>query len=90
MSLDAYCDPRTDAIGVRDMGSWRAVLDLAQGITRSPLSDLDYCPYTVADSLTSLVGQGFSEMSRFEYKTCGNRGVAGSTTWIFLEHIRLL
>jgi hypothetical protein len=39
MWLDAYCNSKIDAVGGRDMGSWRAVMDLAEAIVASLNSD---------------------------------------------------
>jgi hypothetical protein len=39
MWLDAYCNSKIDAVGERDMGSWRAVMDLAEAIAASLNSD---------------------------------------------------
>jgi hypothetical protein len=39
MWLDAYYNSKIDAVGKRDMGSWRAVMDLAEAIAASLNSD---------------------------------------------------
>ena len=39
MWLDAYYNSKIDAVGKRDMGSWRAVMDLAEAIAASLDSD---------------------------------------------------
>jgi hypothetical protein len=39
MWLDAYCNSKIDAAGGRDMGSWRAVMDLAEAIAACLNSD---------------------------------------------------
>ena len=39
MWLDAYYNSKIDAVGRRDMGSWRAVMDLAEAIAASLNSD---------------------------------------------------
>lgn len=39
MWLDAYYNSKIDVVGRRDMGSWRAVMDLAEAIAASLNSD---------------------------------------------------
>lgn len=64
MWLDAYYNSKIDAAQERDMGSRRAVLDLAEGILASLDSGISYGHDTMGDLLAETKNLGDSEIRR--------------------------
>lgn len=64
MWLDAYYNSKIDAASKRDMGSWRAVIDLADGIAGSLNSHIPGGQNTSADMIAGMRGLGDSEIRR--------------------------
>jgi hypothetical protein len=63
MWLDAYYNSKIDAARERDMGSWRAVIDLAEGILGS-LGEIPRGPDTLGDLIARTRNLGDSEIRR--------------------------
>jgi hypothetical protein len=76
MWLDVYYNSKIDAAGKRDMGSWRAVIDLADGIVGSLNSDIPGGQETGADAIAGMRGLGDSEIRRRVRRESG-RGKIG-------------
>lgn len=64
MWLDAYYNSKIDAVGGRDMGSWRAVMDLAEAIATSLNSDSVRGQDPVANMFAGTKEMGDGEIRR--------------------------
>ena len=64
MWLDAYYNSQIDAVGERDMGSWRAVIDLAEGIAASLNNDPTCGQDTVGEVIAGTRHLGDREIRR--------------------------
>jgi hypothetical protein len=64
MWLDAYWNSKIDAARERDMGSWRAAMDLAEGISASLNGKISCGQDTIGDVLGQTKNLGDSEIRR--------------------------
>jgi hypothetical protein len=76
MWLDAYYNSKIDAVGRRDMGSWRAVMDLAEAIAASLNSDAVRGQDPVANIFAGTKELGDGEIRR-RIRRESKRGVIG-------------
>ena len=76
MWLDAYYNSKIDAVGRRDMGSWRAVMDLAEAIVASLNSDAVRGQDPVANIFAGTKELGDGEIRR-RIRRESKRGVIG-------------
>jgi hypothetical protein len=62
--LDAYYNSKIDAVGQRDMGSWRAVMDLTEALTVSLNNDVSRGQDTDTSMIAGTKNLGNSEIRR--------------------------